>query len=974
MRPHSVLSSLSVVLSLLAPAVRAQGVVNESLLRAPEGAAVATWSSETFERVQASVVHVEVEVDGPRGAFAIERASSGVIVDAAGLVVTWYDLVAESVGATDKKLLVQLNDAGNTRLDASLVAHDEASGLALLRVTPPADGLQAAKLGADHPAAGDPVLVVARPTGEDMLAFSGVASPALTGVTLGGRALAADEVFLTDSRNDERCDGAPIFRAGGDLLGLYDAEHVQRDVSEPKLEDLQKPSYGVAVPAARIRSAFAAHFGDSANETLRAAPSVEPHAFVRAVERVAPSVVGVWSGEGDWPQPGADDPGCVQRRKGLGSGVVVSASGLVIANLHVAHGGEPRVRTRDGAVYPAELVKRNVASNLALLQVELPAGTTLTPAVCGHDDDVQLGEAMLAVGNPLGRAVVVSKGVISAMREREGGRIQADANLGNQNGGGAVVDAAGRLIGVGDAGIVDPLEMAWAQRGERVTQETNLSTFVGIGRVRRVFASAFAEGAAVDSIQTPQAVEASERAARRSVLAEMVEKASGAMLNIYVARNVAEVDEDDPFASMAEPQMMTLSLGSGVIIDRSGLAVSNWHVVDAATNPDGSMKPDFAVTARVFGGKQYDVKVLSISREDDLSLLQLQLEPGEEVHAVEIGNSERLGIGEAVAAIGNPHGRANTITYGVVSAKGQGIKVRGRWAKLQHLIETDAAINGGNSGGALLDMSGRLVGINSAGGGTFNNKGYAIAVDHVRRQILGLLFQPYKLRSPELGMRVLDGEQPGDVVVMDVDERGPAAAAGVRSGDRIRSLAGVAIDWSPGFALTLLRQQAGAPVELVVERGGQQESLQVAPLSPDVWSVIRQSGLRVRDVGYAEEPDRMREAAIALHRAFTGDPTGAPQRIPERMVAVERVFEQPGREADVRAGDLLLAVELIGGDRRPRLLPIDSVVGLSELFSDRVLGKTPDVDHYKVPAEYAVWIDRGGEVQKVTVAARRLLW
>ena len=70
-------------------------------------------------------------------------------------------------------------------------------------------------------------------------------------------------------------------------------------------------------------------------------------------------------------------------------------------------------------------------------------------------------------------------------------------------------------------------------------------------------------------------------------------------------------------------------------------------------------------------------------------------------------------------------------------------------------------------------MSGRLVGINSAGGGTFNNVGYAIAVDHVRRQLTGLLMQPYKLRSPALGMRVLDDE--GAVVVMDVDERGPAA-------------------------------------------------------------------------------------------------------------------------------------------------------------------------------------------------------
>src|SRR5690606_33208735 len=99
------------------------------------------------------------------------------------------------------------------------------------------------------------------------------------------------------------------------------------------------------------------------------------------------------------------------------------------------------------------------------------------------------------------------------------------------------------------------------------------------------------------------------------------------------------------------------------------------------TNADGSSNDRHRITARVFGGKEYEVQVLSISREDDLSLLQLVLQPGEEVQAVELGNSEALGIGEAVAAIGNPHGRANTITYGVVSAKGQAIGVKGRFNK-----------------------------------------------------------------------------------------------------------------------------------------------------------------------------------------------------------------------------------------------------------------------------------------------------
>ncbi len=435
------------------------------------------------------------------------------------------------------------------------------------------------------------------------------------------------------------------------------------------------------------------------------------------------------------------------------------------------------------------------------------------------------------------------------------------------------------------------------------------------------------------------------------------------MLNIYVAKNVADIDPEDPFPP--DPVWRTVSLGSGVIIDRSGLAVSNWHVVDAGTFPDGSANDEFRITARVFGGREYDVQVLSISREDDLSLLQLALEDGEQVDAVELGSSEQLAIGEAVAAIGNPHGRSNTITYGVVSAKGQGIRVKGRWAKLEHLIETDAAINGGNSGGALLDMGGRLVGINSAGGGSINNVGYAIAVDHVRRQLTGLLMQPYKLRSPDLGMRVLDDE--GEVVVMDVDPRGPAARAGVRSGDRVRALGGVDVTWSPGFARTLLAQQADLPVQLDVTRAGAPQSLQVTPVRPEVWSVVRQAGLQVRDFGFGEAPEQIQAVVVAMHRAFSGDATAVPQVIPEQVVRVERVFGGE-QEADLRTGDLLLAIELKArADGRPLLQPVASVTALRDWFNDRELGSYDGVT-------WRCWVARGDDVRAVDVTAKRLLW
>lgn len=955
----------------LSVALSAQGVVNSSLLKAPadSSAASRTPAAGVVEKARVGVVYVCVEVDGPSGAFVIERASSGVVVDPSGLVLTWRHLVQEAVGASDKTLYVQFDDAVNTRVPAAVETIDEATGLALLRVTPPAGGLTSVELGLDRPRAGEAATTIARPEGKEMLAFAGVASAALSAVDVAGKPFAPNDVFLTDSRSDLRCDGAPVVDGAGRLLGLYASTNVLRDKSDPTLEDLQKPSFGVVVTAGAIRRVFAKEFAGVAakNASLQKSADAVASATADAVARVAPSVVSVWAGDGDWPSLGTTDPGAVQRRAGLGSGVVLSKSGLVATNAHLVKSGAARVKLLDGRTFPAKVVKTHSATNLALLQVELPAGASLSAADCNPDDDAILGETVLAVGNPIGTQVVVSGGVVSARRDREGGRIQADANLGNQNAGGAITDAVGRLLGIGDGGAVDALEVAFAQRGDKVTTETNLSTFVGIGRVRKVFQSQIEAAALADeAIRGPAPVSAADMAKRASPLVAMVQKTSGAMLNVYIARNVAEQKPDDPFPP--DPQWVTLGLGSGVIIDRSGLAISNWHVVDEATNPDGSMRTDHQVTVRVFGGKQYPVRVLSISREDDLSLLQLELAPGEQVDAVELGSSDGLAIGESVAAIGNPHGRANTITFGVVSAKDQGIHINGRWAKMNNLIETDAAINGGNSGGALLDMNGRLVGINSAGGGTFTNKGYAIAVDHVRRQVLGLLFAAYKLRSPELGMRILDDD--GRVVVMDVDDRGPAARAGVKSGDRVLALGDVPITWSPGFAMELLKKQPAVEVALEVERKGEKKTFQIAPVAPEVWAVIRQSGLLCRNLPYAENPDRVRAAATALHRQFTGDTTGEPSQIPENVVAVERVFpgEQPA-EADVQAGDLLLAVELVrAGTQDPVLLRFADVAAVKDLWNDRLLGKYDEGQTWKC------WIERSGQVRLVELRARRLFW
>lgn len=949
--------SLLLCCVLLAAPVAAQGVVNPSLLAPqPDDAAAAaarTVGSRAAVRAAAgAVAYVAVEVDGARGTFLIERASSGVVVGDGSYLVTWTRLVSEAQGAKDKRLVVQWPDDARTKVSAELVRSDAITGLSLLRLGKSDRTVRALKVATAAPEPGLQITVVGCEEGKVLVAFEGVLSSALADVTLAGQTVSKDAVVLTDARADARCDGAAVIDQNGDVVGLVSAEHVRRDVSEPTLRDLQQPSYLVVLKAAAIHKAFAAELGAGVVAKAANAPTGPG---VGAVAAASPSIVGVYGGKGAWPVASGRDPGASMRTEAVGSGVLIAAPGLIVTNNHLVPTEDAQVALADGSKLPAKVQKRHLGLNLALLSVQ-PGANQLAILPARASDEVLLGERVVAIGRPFGAGVVASAGVLSAVRG--GGRLQADPDLGNANAGGAVVDARGSLVGIVDGGALDPLAVAFAMRGDRVTKESNLSTFVGIDQVRRVFSDELASGV---GLTTPL-----ERKDVTNALTMMVDKVAPALLNVYVGSTAVD-DSSNPFASVVQTEARVFGLGSGVIIDRSGLALSNWHVVDEAVFADGAAKPGFSVEVSVFGGRKYAVTVLSISRENDLALLQLALQPGESVHAIELGDSAALEIGEKVAAIGNPHGKANTITAGIVTAKEQGIKVRGRWAKLEHLIETDAAINGGNSGGALLDMTGRLVGINSAGGGTFNNRGYAISVDHVRRQLLGLLLAAYKLRSPDLGLSVMDDD--GKVVVSLVDARGPAAAAGVQTGDRVMKFAGEEITWSPGFARVLMRQPVDMPVALVLQRKGSPVEVAVAPIGPGAWALVRQSGLACRNLPFAQAPDDVRKAAIAAHRKFTGDTHGEPAEIPAQLVRIEAVH--PGiqkADIDLRKGDLLVGVMLrdadTGGDV---LMHVADVEALKRLFNDRFLNDYEG-------QEFRCWIARAGKIHEVDVVAKRLFW
>jgi len=284
--------------------------------------------------------------------------------------------------------------------------------------------------------------------------------------------------------------------------------------------------------------------------------------------------------------------------------------------------------------------------------------------------------------------------------------------------------------------------------------------------------------------------------------------------------------------------------GSGVIIDASGLVITNWHV---AAHP--AARPDiFELQVRLKDKRSFPARILNVSRENDLALLQLELPAGEQVKPVAIGDSDTLMVGETVIAIGNPQGHANTVTRGVLSAVDREIAARtpdGGVLQLRGLLQTDAAINQGNSGGALLDITGKLIGINNAMAANAENIGFAIPVNTVQRVFQELLVGSANF-SMWLGLQLHESD--GELQVAAVDAGSPADRAGLKVGDRLiaadRHPVGSAVD----YARALVSASPGRAFPLSVRRGTREFEVRPVPLSPALGKVVRAIGAQVEEV------------------------------------------------------------------------------------------------------------------------------
>lgn len=388
---------------------------------------------------------------------------------------------------------------------------------------------------------------------------------------------------------------------------------------------------------------------------------------------------------------------------------------------------------------------------------------------------------------------------------------------------------------------------------------------------------------------------------------QLVEKEGPAVVNISIKQtrssggpSLRGIPEDDPlyefFRRFAPPEQNPKnepiqSLGSGFIISADGIILTNAHVVDHADE----------VTVRLTDKREFKAKVLGVDTRSDVAVLKI---PGKDLPIVNLGDSNAIKQGEWVVAIGSPFGFDNTVTAGIVSAKGRSLPD----ANYVPFIQTDVAINPGNSGGPLFNLSGEVVGINSqiySRTGGYMGLSFAIPIDvalkvadqlqkhgKVHRGRLGVQIQEL---SPELassfGLKNTKG-----ALVSIVDRDSPADKAGIKAGDVIIAFDGQAVESSRELPMLVGNSQPGTKSTLKIIRQGETREIEItlgemssdtAATEPNTKTPAQKNkfGLQLENLSDAEKQSSGLNQGVKIAEA-----------------------EGPSSEAGLQANDILLAI------------------------------------------------------------------
>ena len=270
---------------------------------------------------------------------------------------------------------------------------------------------------------------------------------------------------------------------------------------------------------------------------------------------------------------------------------------------------------------------------------------------------------------------------------------------------------------------------------------------------------------------------------------------------------------------------IALASGSGFIISEDGYIVTNAHVIDTVLS-DESLYVKIMVP-----GYEEEIAADIVGSDERTDIAVLKLREDHVYNAVTLGDSDLLRAGELAVAIGNPLGTLEgTVTVGVISATGREMNNNGY---MMELIQTDASINSGNSGGPLINSFGEVIGVTNAKMSSAEGLGFAIPITPIKSVIESLINYGYVVNRPYLGVTVTDisegeynGAVPG-IYVADLDAGGPGADAGLEVGDRLITMDGVEITESNDIIGVRDSHAVGDTIEVVVDRNGEELSLEL---------------------------------------------------------------------------------------------------------------------------------------------------
>ncbi|MEL6663130.1 MAG: Do family serine endopeptidase [Pseudomonadota bacterium] len=383
--------------------------------------------------------------------------------------------------------------------------------------------------------------------------------------------------------------------------------------------------------------------------------------------------------------------------------------------------------------------------------------------------------------------------------------------------------------------------------------------------------------------------------------APLVRDSSPAVVNIYtktVVSNPARSAREAFFRQFygIPEERVSSSLGSGVIVGEDGVVVTNNHVIDGATE----------LTVVLADRRQYTAELVLADERTDLAVLRIDT-GGEALPTLDFADTRDLAVGDLVLAIGNPFGVGQTVTSGIISATARtdvGI------SDYAFFLQTDAAVNPGNSGGALINTKGELVGVNTAifsrSGGS-NGIGFAIPAEMVRRVVdaainEGMIVRPWlglKGESVTFDMAQTQGlDRPVGVIVTEVYEGGPADLAGLRRGDLIVSIDGREVFDERGLKFLAALRSPGERADLEVFRGGDKRAVS-ATLKPPPGATEAERVLLegVHPFSGAEVAELSPRLAEELGR----DPF-------DEGILVTRILRNAYARRVVRPGDVILSV------------------------------------------------------------------